>query len=128
MTAGSPIQTIASVAIQVEDDVRTGKAQGQGPVHALDLALRQCLLTVYPSVGEVRLVDYKVRVLDQKGSASRVRVLIAWSDGNREWTTAGVSDNIIEASWLALSTAVRLELLRLHAVEATPAEDYSWAV
>ena len=62
----------------------------------------------------MRLTDYKVRVLDsRKGTAAKVRVLIEWSDRQRSWSTAGVSDNVIEASWKALVDAIRLELMRL---------------
>jgi 2-isopropylmalate synthase len=130
-SAGFPLHTAAEVTVEVNDSVLSATAVGQGPVHALDLALRQCLLTVYPAIGRVRLVDYKMRMLDpHKGSAAKARALTEWSDGKRTWTTAGVSDNIIEASWLALASAVHLELLRVHADPANPApiEDYSWAV
>ena len=129
MVAGRGVTTSASVSVEVQDAVLTGSAEGLGPIHALETALRQCLLTVYPAVGKVRLADYKVRVLDaHRGSAARVRVLAEWSDGERSWATAGVSDNIIEASWLALTSAVKLELLRLHVSVEAPQEDYSWAV
>jgi 2-isopropylmalate synthase len=130
-SAGHPLHTAAEVTVEVNDSVLSATAAGQGPVHALDLALRQCLLTVYPAIGNVRLVDYKMRMLDpHKGSAAKARALTEWSDGETTWTTAGVSDNIIEASWLALAAAVQLELLRLHPDDKTPApvEDYSWAV
>ena len=129
--AGFNLHTMAEVTVEVNDAILSAKATGQGPVHALDVALRQCLLTVYPALAKVRLADYKVRMLDpHKGSAAKARVLAEWSDGTRTWTTAGVSDNIIEASWLALSSAIQLELLRMHADEfkPVPTEDYSWAV
>ena len=129
--AGSEAQTSAEVTLEVNDAVLSATASGRGPVHALDLAVRQCLLTIYPAVGKVRLSDYKLRMLDpHKGSAAKARALAEWTDGTRSWTTAGVSDNIVEASWLALTSAVQLELLRLHAdtTRPTPTEDYSWAV
>ena len=78
------------------------------------LCLRQCLSTLYPAIADVRLTDYKVRVLDfKKGTAARVRVLTEWSDHRRSWATVGVSENVIEASWFALVDALRLELMRL---------------
>jgi 2-isopropylmalate synthase len=87
---------------------------------------------VYPSIGKVRLVDYKVRVLEpKKGSAAKVRVLIEWSDHRRSWTTVGVSDNVVEASWRAMIDAIRLELMRLTAADETTdkaVEDYCWGV
>jgi 2-isopropylmalate synthase len=68
----------------------------------------------FPQITGVRLTDYKVRVLDShEGTASKVRVLIEWADDRRSWSTVGVSDNIIEASWRALVDAIRLELIRL---------------
>jgi hypothetical protein len=80
----------------------------------LHQCLRECLAKVYPQIANVRLTDYKVRVLDsRKGTAARVRVLIEWSDNRRSWATVGVSDNVIEASWKALVDAIRLELMRL---------------
>ena len=101
-------------------------------MHALDLCLRKCLSTLYPAIAEVRLTDYKVRVLDsKKGTAARVRVLVEWSDHRRSWATVGVSENVIEASWFALVDALRLELMRLG--ENDPSiervvEDYCWGV
>jgi 2-isopropylmalate synthase len=104
---------------------------GIGPVNALDLALRQALHTIYASVDRVELVDYRLRVLESyHGTEARCRALIQWTDGEKTWTTAGVSDNIVEASWLALVDAVRLEILRARADKliAAPVVDYSWAV
>src|ERR1700730_8491773 len=95
--------TTATVALKIQDAVHTASATGNGPVHALDLCLRQCLSAVYPSVMDVRLTDYKVRVLEpKKGSAAKVRVLVEWSDHRKSWSTVGVSDNVIEASWNAM--------------------------
>ncbi len=124
--------TTASVALRVGEDVHSCTATGQGPVHALDVCLRQCLASIYPAITSVRLIDYKVRVLGVKGgTASKVRVLVEWSDHRRTWTTVGVSDNVIDASWRALVDALRLELMRL-LDEDEPAQpnthDYSWAV
>jgi 2-isopropylmalate synthase len=94
--------------------------------------LRKCLAPLYPSIADVHLTDYKVRVLDSKmGSAAKVRVLIEWSDHRRSWATVGVSDNIIEASWRAMVDAIRLELMRLMEKDETiekAVEDYCWGV
>ena len=80
----------------------------------------------------MRLTDYKVRVLDShQGTAAKVRVLIEWSDHRKSWTTAGVSDNVIEASWKALVDAIRLELMRLAEKDNSldrAVEDYCWGV
>jgi 2-isopropylmalate synthase len=88
-------------------------AQGNGPVNALDLALRKALSKFYPEIGDVRLVDYKVRVLDQGvGTESVVRVLIESADAGDHWTTVGVSHNVIEASWQALADAIDYKLYK----------------
>ena len=122
----------ANVTLKAQENVLTASASGNGPVNALDVALRQCLSTLYPAIANVTLTDYKVRVLDfKKGTAARVRVLIEWSDHKRSWATVGVSENVIEASWFALVDAMRLELMRLS--EDDPdvqkaVEDYCWGV
>jgi 2-isopropylmalate synthase len=106
--------TVATVSLQAKDGLHTETAVGNGPVHALDLGLRQCLSGLYPEIASVRLADYKVRVIDsRKGTDAKVRVLIEWHDQERTWVTVGVSDNVIEASWKAMVDAIRLELLRL---------------
>ena len=114
------------------DGVHTATATGHGPFNALHVCLRKCLARVYPQIADVRLTDYKVRVLDSyKGTAAKVRVLIEWSDHKRSWTTVGVSDNVIEASWKALVDAIRLELMRLTEKDDTiekAVEDYCWGV
>jgi 2-isopropylmalate synthase len=123
--------TTASVTLQVGEGVHSATATGSGPVHALDICLRQCLASIYPAISNVRLTDYKVRVLDGKGGTeSKVRVLVEWTDQLRSWATVGVSDNVIDASWRALVDALRLELMRLTEDE-TPqrsVRDFSWAV
>ncbi len=87
-------------------------AEGDGPVNALDAALRLALENEYPSLKDVRLEDYKVRVLSSgDGTAAKVRVLIESSDGRRVWSTIGVSENIIDASWLALVDSLTYKLL-----------------
>ncbi|HYL37056.1 MAG TPA: citramalate synthase, partial [Bryobacteraceae bacterium] len=124
--------TTATVTLRIQDSVHTATANGHGPMNALDLCLRQCLSTVYPKIKNVRLTDYKVRVLDsKKGTAAKVRVLVEWSDHRRSWSTVGVSDNVIEASWLALVDAIRLELMRLTEQDEDVdkvVEDYCWGV
>ena len=124
--------TTATVTLRIQDSVHTATANGHGPMNALDLCLRQCLSTVYPKIKNVRLTDYKVRVLDsKKGTAAKVRVLVEWSDHRRSWATVGVSDNVIEASWLALVDAIRLELMRLTEQDENidkVVEDYCWGV
>jgi 2-isopropylmalate synthase len=86
--------------------------EGNGPVNALDRALRSALGTLHPELGGFELTDYKVRILDGRhGSDAVTRVLVETSDGRREWTTVGVHGNVIEASWLALSDAIRYGLL-----------------
>ena len=124
--------TTATMTLRIHDSVHTATANGQGPMNALDLCLRQCLSTVYPNIKNVRLTDYKVRVLEpKKGTAAKVRVLVEWSDHRRSWATVGVSDNVIEASWLALVDAIRLELMRLTEQDENidkVVEDYCWGV
>jgi len=124
--------TTATVTLRVQDNIHTAGATGQGPMNALDVCLRQCLASVYPGIAQVRLTDYKVRVLDsKKGTAAKVRVLVEWSDHRRSWTTVGVSDNVIEASWSALVDAIRLELMRMTESDETiekALEDYCWGV
>lgn len=124
--------TTASVTLMVGEDVHSATATGSGPVHALDVCLRQTLVSIYPAIVDVRLVDYKVRVLGV-GTESKVRVLVEWSDHRRTWATIGISDNVIDASWHALVDALRLELIRLKEKEVgeTPEpvlQDYGWGV
>jgi 2-isopropylmalate synthase len=91
-------------------------AIGNGPVNALDSALRKALVPYYPNLGVMQLSDYKVRVLDNGvGTGARVRVLIESTDGKRRWGTVGVSNNVIEASWQALVDSVEYKLHRDHA-------------
>jgi 2-isopropylmalate synthase len=124
--------TTASVTLRVGDAVHSSTATGQGPVHALDICLRQCLASIYPAITSVRLTDYKVRVLGAKGGTeSKVRVLVEWTDHKRSWATVGISDNVIDASWRALVDALRLELMRLienKDPSKITVRDYSWAV
>ncbi len=103
----------AMLKVRVGTEVIHTAAEGNGPVNALDQALRKTLLQFYPSLAQVRLVDYKVRILEESiGTESQVRVLIESSDGVEEWRTVGSSTNIIEASWLALADSLEYWLLK----------------
>jgi len=101
----------AIVKVEVDGVDEITAAEGDGPVNALDLALRKALGVFYPQLGEMRLTDYKVRVLDATlTTASMVRVHIESTDGKRMWGTVGVSTNIIEASWIALVDSIEYYL------------------
>jgi len=104
----------SSVLIKVRVDGREEMtaAEGNGPVNALDRALRKALEMFYPSLREVHLTDYKVRVLDaEKATGAKVRVLIESSDGQKSWSTVGVSTNIIKASLIALVDSIEYKLI-----------------
>jgi 2-isopropylmalate synthase len=108
--AGDPVAE-ATVRVRVKGMLEHTAAAGNGPVNALDHALRKALEEFYPRLKELRLLDYKVRILDEsKGTAAKTRVLITSGDGADTWGTVGVADNIIEASWLALVDAVEYKL------------------
>ncbi len=110
---GEEILAEATVKVKVGDQVIHTASEGNGPVDALDKALRKALVEFYPSLAQVKLVDYKVRILDESaGTEAQVRVLIESSDGEQEWRTVGSSTNIIEASWLALADSLEYWLLR----------------
>jgi 2-isopropylmalate synthase len=101
----------ATVKVRVNGQSEYTVADGDGPVNALDGALRKALKPFYPKIEEIQLDDYKVRILNsQQGSAARTRVLIDSTDGRESWGTVGVSDNIIEASWLALVDSFEFKL------------------
>ena len=103
----------AVIKVRVGNEVMHTAAEGNGPVNALDQALRKALLQFYPSLAAVKLGDYKVRILEESvGTESLVRVLIQSSDGIEGWTTVGSSTNIIEASWLALADSVEYWLTK----------------
>lgn len=103
----------AVLKIEVNGVVEHTAAEGDGPVNALDNALRKALLRFYPELADTKLVDYKVRVLDEaEATAAKVRVLIESSDGNETWSTVGVSTNIIEASWQALCDGLNYKLYK----------------
>ena len=103
----------ATVRLRVDGVRSVSTGEGNGPVHALDAALRAALLPHHPRLGDVRLVDYKVRVLDTpSATGATTRVLIDTTDGESSWTTIGVSTDIIQASWQALVDSVVIGLLR----------------
>jgi 2-isopropylmalate synthase len=102
----------ATVKVRVGDRVLHTAAEGNGPVNALNAALRKALQDVYPSLSDVHLADYKVRILDsQNGTGATTRVLIDTEKGSRRWSTVGASTNIIEASWQALVDSIEFALL-----------------
>ncbi len=108
---GRGIFSEAMVKVRVGDEVLHTAAEGDGPVNALDAALRKALIPHYPLVAELQLVDYKVRILDgADGTASVTRVLIDTQRGTKRWSTVGASTNIIEASWQALVDALEYAL------------------
>ena len=109
----------ATVKIRIDDEVVHTAAEGNGPVNALSLALRKALFTKYPQLQTIHLTDYKVRILDgENGTGARVRVLIDFDDGERQWSTVGASTNIIEASWQALTDSYEYALLNGNGKEA----------
>ncbi len=111
--SGEEILAEATVKVKVAEQVIHTAAEGNGPVDALDKALRKALTQFYPSLARIRLVDYKVRILEESaGTGSQVRVLIESSDGEEEWRTVGSSTNIIEASWLALADSLEYWLVK----------------
>ena len=109
--AGGPTVTEATVKLRVNGQERHEVAEGDGPVNALDAAMRKALNGTFPGLREMRLTDYKVRVVNSEaGTAARIRVSIESSDHHDVWGTIGVSENIIEASWLALVDAIEYKL------------------
>jgi len=110
---GNAVMSQATVKLRVGGEVMHTAAEGEGPVNALDRAIRKALLPHYPELAEVRLVDYKVRIVDEHlGTAAKPRVLIESARGEERWSTVGCSENIIEASWQALWDSLELPLLR----------------
>jgi len=109
---GNPI-TEATVKLQVGEQVRHEVAEGDGPVNALDAALRKALDGHFPNLAQMHLVDYKVRVINSEaGTAAGVRVVIESRDADEVWGTVGVSENIIEASWIALVESFEYKLCK----------------
>ena len=109
----STLSTEATLKLRVGDTIQHVAGEGDGPVNALDNALRKALVPTYPSLAHMTLVDYKVRVINStEGTAARVRVVIESRDDTDFWSTVGVSENIIEASWIALVDAVEYKLFK----------------
>jgi len=109
----SGIVTEATIKLKIAGAVEHTVAEGDGPVNALDAAVRKALLPHFPRLVELQLVDYKVRVVNSKeGTAARVRVVIESRDGLDLWGTVGVSENVVEASWLALADSIEYKLFK----------------
>jgi 2-isopropylmalate synthase len=103
----------ATIKVEADGRIEHTAAEGDGPVNALDNALRKALVQFYPALREVKLEDFKVRVLEgREGTAAKVRVLIESSDGDGRWGTIGVSTNMIEAAWLALIDSLKYKLMK----------------
>ena len=114
----------AMVKIDVEGDVVHTAAEGNGPVNALDLALRKALLPRYPQLADFQLADYKVRILDgTDGTAAMTRVLIDTQNGHQRWSTVGAGTDIIQASWLALVDSVEYGLRLLQEQQEQPSAE-----
>lgn len=108
-----PVFSEATIKVAVGDQREITAAEGDGPVNALDSAIRKALHRFYPEIGDINLTDYKVRVLDEtRGTAAKVRVLIESSDRENTWGTVGVSENLIEASWEALVDSIEYGILQ----------------
>ena len=110
---GGKMSSEATIKVRVGKEIEHTASLGDGPVNALDSALRKALRKFYPKLAEMHLTDYKVRVLDEKeGTAARVRVLIQSQDKTDSWWTIGVSENVVEASWEALVDSIEYKLLK----------------
>lgn len=119
-----PVVCEAILKIKVQGETVYTAAEGNGPVNALDNALRKALETYYPDIGSLHLTDYKVRVInDREASAAKVRVLIESSDLDATWSTVGVSENVIEASWEALVDSLRYAIIGKEALQLEARED-----
>ncbi|KAA9003911.1 citramalate synthase [Paenibacillus spiritus] len=122
-TAGGSVVSEAFVKLNVAGESLYTAAEGNGPVNALDNALRKALIPYFPSLRDMHLSDYKVRVLDEQDqTAAKVRVLIESRDYRTAWSTVGVSGNVIEASWEALVDSMRYALLGLHSPQPVRTE------
>ena len=110
---GREMQAEAMAKVRIDGEMRQTAAEGNGPVNALDAAVRKALVEFFPGIYAVKLVDFKVRIIDSAaGTSAAVRVLIESSDGERMWTTVGASTDIIEASWLALADSLEFFLVK----------------
>ena len=110
---GEQVKSNAEVVVTSQGRTMTASGTGNGPVNALDNALRSALLALYPQLATLELTDYKVRILEGRAGTSAVtRVLVETTDGQTEWSTVGVHENVIAASWMALEDAITYGLLR----------------
>ena len=101
------------INVTVDGKEQISAAEGEGPVNALDKALRKALEVFYPQLSDVRLVDFKVRVLDSESATNaKVRVLIESTDGKESWSTVGVSRDVVQASWIALVDSIEYKLIK----------------
>ena len=113
------VNSEATVKIHANGERIIATAEGNGPVNALDRAMREGLTSLFPELSRLELTDYKVRILDGGGGTGAVtRVLVTTADGHQEWTTIGVHANVIAASWMALSDAIQFGLLRTRGRQA----------
>jgi LeuA allosteric (dimerisation) domain. len=111
--ADGAVSTEATIKLHARGERIIATAEGNGPVHALDQALRQAIGQAHPALAGIHLTDYKVRVLDtHRGTGAVTRVLLDSAAGEHSWSTIGVSENIIEASWAALSDSIVYGLLQ----------------
>jgi 2-isopropylmalate synthase len=111
--AGRDLITEATVKLEIDGKQIHEVGEGDGPVNALDEALRKALIQRYPTLRDMKLVDYRVRVVNfEAGTAARIRVIIESSDNQDVWGTVGVSENIIEASWIALVDALEYKIYK----------------
>ncbi len=118
---GNQLFSEATVKLRVNGKPEHAAAEGDGPVNALDNAIRKALKQFYPTLAEMHLTDFKVRVLDEKvGTAAKVRVGIFSQDAHDSWGTVGVSENIIEASWQALADSIEYKLLKDQKSDVSP--------
>nr|MBA3521551.1 citramalate synthase [Gemmatimonadales bacterium] len=110
---GDGVRAQATVKLRVGEQVMHTAAEGDGPVGALDHAVRKALIPHFPELEKVQLVDYKVRIVDEHlGTGARTRVIVESARGAERWSTVGCSENIIEASWLALCDGLELAVLK----------------
>ena len=117
--AGGEVETEATIKVVVEGQRYVRTAEGNGPVNALDRALRAAITDRHPHLAEIELTNYKVRILDQDhGTGAVTRVILDSADSGREWGTIGVSENIIEASWEALVDSLEYAFQPRPAAEA----------
>jgi 2-isopropylmalate synthase len=120
--SGGADRSEAIVRLLLGDQRVVAVGEGVGPVHALDQALRRALTELYPELAGIHLVDYKVRILDGRAATSAVtRVMLTSADHQGEWTTVGVSDDVVTASWEALADGISYGLLRAGAEALVPA-------